>query len=247
MKDRQGTFPVRAEATTADAPGIGEDGRPAGDDESSPWRVLPVARRTMIFETFSATRTTPQDIMKRPQKPFVIEHKRRTRPATDAPPSIWSGSVGREMRSLVEAGDLAEAEAPEAAPRKAPAAPALAVRARILEARAEPVPAAVAEPEPPAAPPRPRGRPRKIRPDVPAETSPRDWSREAWEQGVEEEERSAPAEPSLAAAAPLPADIEDAPTADASPKRPKLTLRERRLEARKKLPVGQRWKWPLKV
>ncbi|KQT68919.1 MULTISPECIES: hypothetical protein [unclassified Aureimonas] len=203
--------------------------------------------------------------MKRPPKSFVVEHKRRTRSATDAPVSIWSGSAGRTMRSLVEANDLEEAAPEQRTSRPSePASAAPVARARILEARAEPI--AIAEPEileVSAPPPRPRGRPRKAgtaaaapKP-APASTAPRDWSREIWMQDAEPDTDETPA--ALAAhdtvvthEVPAAPDDPMAETAaetasETGPKRPKPSFRERRLEARKKLPLGQRWKWTLKV
>ncbi|WP_156381449.1 hypothetical protein [Aurantimonas sp. Leaf443] len=177
--------------------------------------------------------------MKRPLKPFVVEHKRRTRAGVGEPPSIWSGALGEEIRTLVKAGEVEEAAPEPAAPRRRARAAAAeaegepAAKGRILMAREEPAEpqAESAEPAPEETPRRRRGRPpgSKSKPRAEAPQAPRPGP-------ARESAAPTPAAPSRAAA----------PDAvDAAPSRPLTPAGLRYLERRaglKEQKLWQRWK-----
>ncbi|KQT53160.1 hypothetical protein ASG43_19485 [Aureimonas sp. Leaf454] len=203
--------------------------------------------------------------MRQPQKPFVVERKRRTRSVTETP-SIWDGATGRELHTLLQTSIAEDSEGETQAPQ-APRARTAAgqgrepardgAKGRILEARILP-----SEPEAPEAAasdaedlertgfaeaPRRRGRPRKHPVAPPADLAPapiRDIPSPVDEEAFEAD-AALDSEPVADADADA-GEVPDRPEVQAKATRVRPTFLERRREARKKLPPGKRWKEKLK-
>ncbi len=180
--------------------------------------------------------------MKRPPKAFVVEHKRRSRPSTATPPSIWTGTAGRQMRELALAGERAEASAnPTAEPSHASEIETVSqsgLRGRILEARVEPrAPSLDVEPG------------EAIDRSVVSAASELDTASDVDAPGSPKVSKAATVAPRdrrdemvMPLSSPVTA-IAKAPTTRSTPTAP--GWRERRLALRRKLPLQDRWKWDL--
>ncbi|WP_062209417.1 hypothetical protein [Aureimonas sp. AU12] len=182
--------------------------------------------------------------MKRPSKSFVVEHKRRARASGGEPPSIWSGAIGSEMRSLVGAAEE-EHEAPaqeSTRPAKPVSPPQAQAGGRILVAREVAVAAVeedtredeeTDEDAPAPVPKRGVGRPRRSV----ASAAPRPTPALPEADAAPTLERDAsPASPHAAEAAVPPT------AASAQPGAAPLRYSERRRAMTKGLPFGERWK-----
>ena len=99
--------------------------------------------------------------MKRVIEPFAVEYKRRPKRGKTAETSIWSGSLGDEIKSLMRVNEEAEPTSPPSANRNKSAAKALFSKpssarsgqkpeGRILESRPVPEAEHSADPEPEA-------------------------------------------------------------------------------------------------
>lgn len=170
--------------------------------------------------------------MKRTTKPFVVERKRRA-PDPAGPKSIWSDATVQTLRRLVSEDANADAmvERPTSEARgKEDASPAARSQAsdqskpRILEARIDPRPLVGQEASPP---PLAHNRPKR-RPAA-AVSPPSEVASLTAQENFEE--------------AVSPADGRAPPVKDSSAT---STYSDRRREARKRMPPGQRWRWILR-
>jgi hypothetical protein len=172
--------------------------------------------------------------MKRPVKPFVVEHKRRVRGGSGEPPSIWSDAMGQALRQMVRDRERDEkhlgdqdCDREQVADRPVEAAPACP---RILEARSA-VPEGTDPPRVPVvAIPKAR-RVRQARLDLAQDTDDFEY--------VEDGDFDAVSDATIA----RPSDI---PVKAATVSKARMeSRRAKRAAARKSLPLHKRWRWDL--
>ncbi|MBB3951056.1 hypothetical protein GGQ76_002350 [Aureimonas jatrophae] len=171
--------------------------------------------------------------MKRPVKPFVVEHRRRVRGGAGEPPGLWSDATGRALRQMVRDrdrdGKQVEDQVREPGDdRPVAAAPA---RPRILEAR----PSVPTGDEPARVPGVVDPGTRRVRQTRLRPTHDHDEFDHAENAGDD---------PVSDATVARPSDI-PVEAAEASKARVE-SLRARRAAARKGLPLHERWKWDLR-
>ncbi|KTR04301.1 hypothetical protein NS365_15605 [Aureimonas ureilytica] len=199
--------------------------------------------------------------MKRVIEPFAVEYKRRPKRGKTAETSIWSGSLGDEIKSLMRVNEEAEPTSPPPADGNKSAAKALfskpkSVRSghkpegRILESRAAPEAERSTQPEPDALEAgepveddwererAPAPRLRAKRPE--SRTEP--FAKPAQAEPEPVAERVPPiANPAGVASVPAPAD-KPAPRARSSKGLSRVAERRARMKG---LNLEDRWKWNL--